>query len=173
MNAAMQMTHSNRHSITSPDPDSLKAVWANVAAPVGVVALADADGSVHGTTVTAFTSISFDPPLLIIALAHSSSFLKHLRSGRMFALNVMAHTQAETAASCATKAADKMAGVVWADRGWGPFIEGAAATLGCRVSTLSEAGDHVMVLAHIEHAGSGEPTHGLLYWQRNFACSSA
>lgn len=156
----------------APGIDTLKAVWANVASPVGVVTLGDPDGRVHGTTITAFSSISFDPPLLMIALAHSSSFLQRLHIGRTFALNVMSHAQEAAAMSCATKAVDKMERVTWTDAGWGPFIEDAGAMLGCRVASMTVAGDHVIVLASFEHASSAGPVHGLLYWQRGFACSS-
>lgn len=167
----------------SPDRTVLSQAWANVAAPVAVVTLRDRDGMVHGTTITAFTSISFEPAVLMISLLPTSSFLARLSEmscgmvdgdntgGATFSLNVLSSTQEEVGTVCATKAADKLAGVPIDDQRWGPFIVGASASFGCCVNNIVSAGDHRLVFARIEHAVSASAQSGLLYWQRQFGFS--
>lgn len=151
---------------------ALADAWANVAAPVAVITLRDAAGRSHATTVTAFTSISFKPPVLMFALAHTSSFLARICEDSRVALSVLAHEQAHVAAACAAKAEDRLRDVTTLDQGWGPVVSDAAAWFGCTVNRIVEAGDHQLVFANIEAASSPTPAHGLLYWQRRFGFST-
>lgn len=95
---------------------ALADAWANVAAPVAVITLRDAAGRSHATTVTAFTSISFTPPVLMFALAHTSSFLARICEDSRVALSVLAHEQAHVAAACAAKAEDRLRDVTTLDQ---------------------------------------------------------
>lgn len=158
--------------MTSDLRPALADAWANVAAPVAVVTTRDARGQCHATTVTAFTSISFQPPVLMIALAHSSSFLARLADDHAFALSVLESNQAHVAMACAVKSDDRLRDIATLDEGWGPVIGEASAWFGCTVNRIVEAGDHMLVFANIEAASSPTPTHGLIYWQRRFAFSS-
>ncbi|MFM0758016.1 flavin reductase family protein [Paraburkholderia strydomiana] len=151
---------------------ALAAAWANVAAPVAVATLRDTNGKCHATTVTAFTSISFAPPVLMIALAHSSSFLSRICEDSAIALSVLEREQAHVASACAIKSEDRLRDVPTLDEGWGPVVQDASAWFGCRVNRIVEAGDHKLVFADIETVSSAAPTHGLLYWQRRFGFSS-
>lgn len=163
-------------SITAPAPTpdltSLKDCWANVAAPVAAVTLRDDEQAVHGTTITAFSSISFDPPIVMVSLSHAASFLKRLDIGTSFVLNVLQSEQAGIAATCASRAPDKFQDIALTESPWGPQIVDAAAHLGCTVNNIVEAGDHQLVFANIEYARSDAPRAGLLYWQRQFVVST-
>ncbi len=158
-------------SAAIPDLVSLKDCWANVAAPVAAVTLRDDAQIVHGTTITAFSSISFDPPIVMISLSHAASFLKRLDIGTSFVLNVLQSEQAGIAAACASRAVEKFSEIALTDSQWGPQIADAAAHLGCTVNNIVHAGDHQLVFANIEYARSDAPRAGLLYWQRQFVVS--
>lgn len=151
---------------------ALADAWANVAAPVAVITMRDDDGRAHATTVTAFTSISFSPPVLMFALAHSSSFLARICEGSAIAMSVLEREQAHVATACAVKSEDRLRDVATLDEGWGPVVRDAAARFGCSVNRIVEAGDHKLVFANIEAAASPAPAHGLLYWQRRFGFST-
>jgi len=68
-----------------------------------------ADGRTHGTTVSAFCSLSAEPPLVLVALDKRSDLLALLRASRRFAVNVLAAGQEEIGVLCATKAEDSTA----------------------------------------------------------------
>jgi len=146
------------------DVAALKACWSNVAAPVAIVTLRDSEGKVHGTTITAFSSISFDPAIVMISLAHGANFLKHLNdhgdAAAIFALNIMAPTHAVLAATCASKAVDKFDKEQFVEGHHVPFIVGASASFACSVNNMLDAGDHRLVFANIAHALSGPPQPG-------------
>lgn len=154
------------------DTVSLSQAWSNVAAPVAVVTLRDEEGAIHGTTITAFTSISFEPPILMISMAHTSSFLARLEKMPRFSLNVLTSGQQDIGAVCATKRVDKLAGVPLIDTECGPFIAGAAASFACHVQQQLTMGDHQLIFAEITHVTSGESQASLLYWQRQFGFSA-
>jgi flavin reductase (DIM6/NTAB) family NADH-FMN oxidoreductase RutF len=151
---------------------ALANAWANVAAPVAVVTMRDASGARHATTVTAFTSISFEPPVLMIALAHASSFISRLDEDGRLALSVLESAQQHVAAACATKSDDRLRNVKTIDEGYGPVVHDASAWFGCSVNRIVDAGDHKLVFADIETVSSAEASHGLLYWQRRFGFST-
>jgi flavin reductase (DIM6/NTAB) family NADH-FMN oxidoreductase RutF len=151
---------------------ALADAWANVAAPVAVITMRDDAGRSHATTVTAFTSISFNPPVLMFALTHASSFLARIGEDSPIALSVLQHEQAHVAAACAAKAEDRLRDVTTLDEGWGPAVRDAAAWFGCTVNRIVDAGDHKLVFVNIEAASSPTPAHGLLYWQRRFGFST-
>ena len=104
--------------------EAFRKVMAGVATPVSVVT-AFRDGSPHGTTVSAFASLSMSPPMLLVALDRRSDLLARLAPGLRFGVNVLGAHQAALAAAFARRGADRFDG-----------------------------GDHVVVLGDVVHAAS-------------------
>ena len=126
----------------------------------------------HGLTVSAFTSVSLDPPLVLICIDHASHSIEALRVAVGFTVNMLREGTEKVALKFASKHPDKFAGL----RAAMPDFEGAGlrlpdqsyACLECRTVDLVEAGDHTVFIGHVEHAALYGPARPLLYWQRDF-----
>src|SRR3954452_2969725 len=164
-------------SAPRPVPDSTLAdrfreVMAGVATPVSVVT-SMADGLPHGTTVSAFASLSMTPPMVLVSLDRGSDLLALVRESGRFGVNVLGATQSALALAFARKAGPgKFSGVRWdVDHGL-PRLPGAPGWLACDVSALVEGGDHVVALAPVVAAETldGRP---LTYHGRVFGTHAA
>lgn len=111
----------------------------------------------HGTTVSAFASLSLDPPLVVVCLSSGSRARALLEQSGAFTVNVLAAEQAGLSRRFA--AADRPSGealfdgvLVRAGATGCPVLVGAAAHVDCRLVEVHEAGDHVVVIGEV--AGS-------------------
>ncbi len=148
------------------DTETFREALASVCTPVSVVT-SHRDGHPHGTTVSAFCSLSLEPPLVLVSLARTSDLLAIVTESRVFGINVLSDGQQELAVNFARKGPDKFDGVAWElDRGV-PRILGAATWLVCRLEQLHEGGDHLIAVGEVQHAESG-PGNPLLYRYREF-----
>jgi len=131
---------------------------ARVCTPVAVVTTIY-DGRPHGTTVSAFTSLSLAPPMILVSLDVRSDLLALVRRTQRFGLNVLARAQADLAPRFATKGLGKFAGVSWTAAGGSARLTGNAAWVACEVADIVEGGDHRIVLGNvfIVEAGDAEP----------------
>jgi flavin reductase (DIM6/NTAB) family NADH-FMN oxidoreductase RutF len=148
-------THTERPGV---DAVVFREALAAVAAPVAVVTSFHGERP-HGTTVSAFCSLSLEPPLVLVSLDRDSDLLRMVRQSRRYGINVLSHDQEEVATRFARKGADKFADVPW--------ILGTASWIACRLHGLADGGDHVIAVGFVEHA-EASPSHPLLYRQRQF-----
>lgn len=152
-------------------PDAFRDVMAEVCTPVSVVTTFD-HGRPHGTTVSAFTSLSLEPPMILVSLDRGSDLLRHLVEGVRFGVNVLGSGQAALAGAFARKGADKFAGIGWEPDTGAPRLAGSPGWLACRVDRLVDAADHVIVLGEVLRAvAAGGPP--LTYHARRFGTHSA
>jgi flavin reductase (DIM6/NTAB) family NADH-FMN oxidoreductase RutF len=145
---------------------SFRAAMGNVAAAVAVVTTL-VDGEPHGTTVSAFSSLSMDPPMLLVSLDNSSNLLTKLHIESTVGINVLAAHQDQVALRFARKGGDKFADVPWHVETGAPALDDHHCWVAIAVTQLVEAGDHTLVLGRVEAAGAaaGAP---LTYYQRTF-----
>jgi flavin reductase (DIM6/NTAB) family NADH-FMN oxidoreductase RutF len=148
------------------DSETFKEALAGVCTPVSVVT-SHRDGHPHGTTVSAFCSLSLEPPMVLVSLDRSSDLLAIVSESRVFGINVLNHSQQELALNFARKGADKFDGVAWQLERGVPRISGAATWLVCKLERLHEGGDHLIAVGLVEHAESA-PGNPLLYRRREF-----
>ncbi len=157
--------------MTTPLAEEFRAVMAGVATPVSVVTTLT-DGDPHGTTVSAFASLSMSPPMVLVSLDRGSELLARLAVGSPFGVNVLGSDQAPLALAFARKGAGKFAGVPWTEDGGVPRLTGSPGWLACTVTQLVDGGDHVVVLGEVRAAatGGGAP---LTYHARTFGTHAA
>jgi flavin reductase (DIM6/NTAB) family NADH-FMN oxidoreductase RutF len=146
--------------------DDFRETLSAVPAPVTIVTTIDRRKP-HGTTVSAFTSLSAEPPLVLVALDRSSDLLRLLRRAGRFGVNLLAAGQEELGLACAKKGLDKFACVSWHDDGGLPRIDETAGWLACDVQELLPGGDHIIVVGLVTacETTDAEP---LLYHRRRF-----
>ncbi|MDT8344863.1 MAG: flavin reductase family protein [Thermohalobaculum sp.] len=130
-----------------------------------VTAMERGTGEPVGFTANSFTSVSLDPPLLLVCLAHTAASYRIFCASDGFAVNVLAADQEGVARVFATRGADKFGTVSWAPGLHGaPLIEGTLARFDCAMHQRVAAGDHDIlmgrVLAFSRHAGKALVYHG-------------
>jgi flavin reductase (DIM6/NTAB) family NADH-FMN oxidoreductase RutF len=155
----------------SIDADAFRQVLATLAGGVAVVTTFDGDGIPRGLTTTAVASVSVDPPLVVVSIANESRTLPAIRASGRFAVNLVGEAAAELALRFASKEEDKFAGVSWRPgmHGAPVFHDDALGFLECRVEREVEAGDHLLLIGHVEHGEAYEDErHPLTYYRRRF-----
>jgi flavin reductase (DIM6/NTAB) family NADH-FMN oxidoreductase RutF len=156
---------------TYPSPSDLREALCRVPTPVTVVTTMDG-ASAHGTTVSAFCSLSADPPLVLVALDRASNLLRKLYATRRFGVSVLAEGQEDIARCCARKEDGKFNGIAWHDEQGVPWIDGAANWLSCVVEGMLPGGDHEIVTARVLACAVSE-REPLVYHRRRFALPAA
>lgn len=151
--------------------DDFRQVMAQVCTPVAVVTAFAAERP-HGTTVSAFTSLSMDPPMMLVSLDRGSDLLALVRETGSFGVNILARHQADVALKFARKGADKFDGVDWTSSADLPRLTGASGWLACSVAALVDGGDHVVVHGHVTETGC-TATDPLTYHGRVFGTHHA
>ena len=145
---------------------SFRAAMGNVAAAVSVVTTFH-DGGPHGTTVSAFSSLSMDPPMLLVSLDNRSKLLAKLAVGSRIGVNVLGAHQEHVAMRFAGKGDDKFLDVPWQLENGAPALSDRHAWVALTVARLVVAGDHTLVLGDVE-AADVTTSGPLTYWQRTF-----
>lgn len=158
--------------LDEPLQAAFREAMAAVATPVSVVTAMAADRP-HGTTVSAFASLSLTPPMVLVSLDRRSDLLAVVRDTGRFGVNLLGSDQAHLALSFARKGgAGKFAGVAWTEDHGLPRLPGTPAWLACDVADLVDGGDHIIALGHVLCAETrgGQP---LTYHSRVFGTHRA
>ena len=150
------------------DTREIRNALGSFATGVAVITTLAADGSPVGVTANSFASVSLDPPMILWMPGRHLHSLGHFKAADRFAVNVLAKDQAGLSRRFATSGPEKFHGVSVANGlGGVPLIENALATFEASTATLHEAGDHYIMLGHVERYSYriGEPLvfHGGAY----------
>jgi len=118
---------------------------------VTVVAATGDDGALRGFTASAFTSVSLDPPLILVCPSYRSNTYPALASSGRFSVNLLAADQGRIARVFAGKTENKSGLCRWhrSESGY-PVIEGTMGVIECRWHCEYEGGDHAIVLGAVE-----------------------
>ncbi|GAB3854449.1 hypothetical protein GCM10028801_08590 [Nocardioides maradonensis] len=141
------------------DPMQMRQTMGRFATGVAVITT-ELDGVPHGMTVNSLTSVSLDPPLLLVCFNHGARTAEAVVERGRFVVNVLARRQQEIALRFAARGEDHFAGL---DLEYGehslPVVPNALAHLDCEVERVIEAGDHTVVLGAVSAtcASPGEP----------------
>ncbi|HEX7932547.1 MAG TPA: flavin reductase family protein [Paraburkholderia sp.] len=117
---------------------------------VTVVTTMQPDGSPRGFTANSFTSVSLDPPLILVCIAKTASSYAVFSQTKHFAVSVLSEDQKSVSGVFASKAADKFTQVAWQTRSTGaPVMSGAAASFDCATHDVVDAGDHIILIGRV------------------------
>ena len=129
------------------------------------------DDGLVGITVSSFTSLSLEPPMVLFCLDAKNANLDAFTEGRHFGVNVLREDQKEISIRFSSRSEQcKFTGM---DHGMGasgvPLIEGCLAHLECRIAARHDGGDHFIIIGLVEaldHSQAGQP---LVYWRGAYA----
>ena len=117
---------------------------------VTVVATLQEDGSPRGFTANSFTSVSLDPPLILVCIAKTASSYPIFSAAGHFSVNILAEHQTAVSGLFASKRADKFSAASWKSGPAGsPILDDVTAWFDCRRHDIVDAGDHVVLIGRV------------------------
>lgn len=119
--------------------------------PSGVVALcAVVDGAPVGMAASSFTSLSLDPPLVLVCVDRASTTWPRLRGADRLGVSVLGEAHDAAARQLASRTADRFAGLDLATSADGALlVHGATAWLDCSLEEELPGGDHLIVVLRV------------------------
>lgn len=137
------------------DARALRDAFGAFPTGVTVVTARDQAGAPIGFTANSFTSVSLDPPLLLVCLAKTSRNFATMTGAASFAINVLSETQKDVSNTFARPVEDRFSAVKWEPGEAGsPIFSDVAAWFECAMEQVIEAGDHVILMGRITSFGN-------------------
>jgi len=137
--------------------EMLKAFNRQFVSGVTVVTTCDADERPRGLAVSSYTSVSLDPPLVLVCIQKTSSTHPEFFRSSHFGVNILSSKQRDTLALFASKAPDKFENVAWHQGPHGsPLIDGSSAAIEVEIKERFQALTHTVLIGRVQHAESGD-----------------
>ncbi len=132
------------------DLTDLRNAFGTFLTGVTVVTTREKGGIPRGFTANSFTSVSLDPPILLMCVDKTAESFGVFTESPGFAVNILAEKQIETSGLFASKRPDKFDITSWTESLTGyPLLDGSCAWFDCRRNQVIDAGDHVIILGEI------------------------
>ena len=153
-------------------PDDFKDMMSAVAASVTVVT-AVVDGEPIGITVSAFTSVSVEPPIVLVCIDKVAASLEAYLAADGFTVNFLPATASKESTLFATKGSERFDAVSWSGPSIsdaGPVLDVAYGSFECTTVEQLEMGDHWVIFGRVDAGGrKDELASPLLYLSRAYA----
>lgn len=162
--------HKRRELPTAP-PDDVRQALRQFASGVTIVT-AEHGGERYGITVSAFTSISLDPPVIMVSINSSSPLAEMVIASEHFAVHILGNEQEELSTRFATSSSgsEKYHELeVTPGSSGAPTLNGMLALLDCVLDQTLAVGTHILMFGRVVHAASVfEPGSPLIYYHRSY-----
>jgi flavin reductase (DIM6/NTAB) family NADH-FMN oxidoreductase RutF len=150
------------------DPSTFRATLGRFASGITIITAHDAGGRDVGMTVSAFSSLSLTPPLVLVCIDNGASVAPVLEHCESFGVNILGDNQEELSRRFAERELDRFEGVAVSRGALGvALLDGALASLECRVTAREPAGDHTILIGEVQAASVCEG-HPLLYYRGGY-----
>jgi flavin reductase (DIM6/NTAB) family NADH-FMN oxidoreductase RutF len=148
-------------------PEEFRRVLGHL--PTGItVVTAQCDDGPTGMTANSVTSVSLDPPLILLCPAKASSTWPRIREAGRFCVNVMAGHHEETIRRFARRDVDRFAGSPVTARAAGPGLGDAVAWIDCELQHEHDAGDHTIAVARVLGIEAAEDPTPLVFFRGRY-----
>ena len=140
--------------------DEFRAALSRFPSGVTVVTLKDGAGNMHGITVSAFCSVSLNPPLILVCIDNEAGSHYAFHEGKRFVVNILREEQTEYSIHFASPIPDKFFNIHHHEGLEGiPVLKNALVNLECRMVQHFVAGDHTIFIGEVEqaHINEGKP----------------
>ncbi len=147
------MSMSSEGSVQRLSPvtsEEFRKACGRFATGVTIATAIDDTGVPHGLTVSSFTSVSLEPPLVLICLGHRVTVIDVFRKAKYFGINVLGADQQELSDRFARKGQDRFGGLTWeAGKTGVPLLPGALAQIECQAHERFTSGDHDILVGEM------------------------
>jgi flavin reductase (DIM6/NTAB) family NADH-FMN oxidoreductase RutF len=156
-----------RHEYRSGhDPRTLRDALGCFATGVTVVTCVDPKGKPAGLTVNSFTSVSLDPPLLLVCIAKPAASAAALTGASHFAINVLQTGQQPASIRFSTRDQDRFGATPWATGEAGaPILKDSLGVFECERFAVYDGGDHHILVGQVVKASFDAALDPLLYFR--------
>ncbi len=133
------------------DETEFRRILGQFATGVTIVTIVDQEGGLSGFTASAFSSVSLDPPLVLVCVKYGARSYRHLRQQQAFTIHILDADQTRIAHSFAAPGGDRSMACDWRvnQRGF-PILSEFHAALECRLFREYEGGDHAIIVGKVE-----------------------
>ncbi len=150
------------------DPSTFRATLARFASGITVVTALDREGRDVGMTVSAFSSLSLSPPLVLVCIDDAASVAPVLDHSEYLAINILSEEQEPLSRRFAERERDRFEGVAVTRSGRGlALLDGSLANLECRVVARHPGGDHTILVCEVGEVELRDG-HPLLYYRGGY-----
>jgi len=154
---------------TGSDPRTLRDALGCFATGVTVVTCLDERGAPVGLTANSFTSVSLDPPLLLVCVGRTASSAAALTSATHFAVNVLQTGQQPASIRFAARGEDRFTATPWSPGEYGPpVLRDSLGVFECAAHAVHEGGDHHIVVGEVLRASFDSALDPLLYFRGRY-----
>jgi len=151
------------------EKSELRRVMGHFATGVTVITTFSNEGKLHGLTANAFTSVSLEPPLLLICVDKKAESYPSFEQSKVFTINILADDQEDISRKFAiTGTPDKFEGISYRlGANKAPILNGSLGYIECKIAAVYEGGDHTIYLGEIQQAETrdGKP---LLFYRGGY-----
>jgi flavin reductase (DIM6/NTAB) family NADH-FMN oxidoreductase RutF len=158
----------DRYRVEPVSSDDFRCACGRFATGVAIAGAMDANGVPHGLTVNSFSSVSLDPPLILICLGHAIAAIDVFREARHFGLSVLRASQRALSERFAAPMDSRFDSLAWRKGKTGaPLLDDALAQIECATVRRVSAGDHDIFIGEMTAAAveEGEP---LIYFASEY-----
>lgn len=149
---------------TDLDPSRFRAACSRFSTGVAILTLLGRDGLPYGLTVNSFTSVSLDPPLILVCVDNRSHVLNHFAPNCKFGVNILSEHQRALSQLFARRGDDRFSLTEWLPGKFGaPIFPRTLASFECELSQSVPAGDHKILIGTVEEVSLSEGN-GLIYF---------
>ena len=169
MATAMSDAPVSREYRTGSDPRTLRDALGCFATGVTVVTCLDGEGQPVGLTANSFTSLSMDPPLLLVCVAKAAASAVHLSRAEHFAVNVLQTQQQPASITFSTRVEDRFGCTPWALGEHGvPVLMDSLSVFECARHAIHDGGDHFILVGEVKKATFEAGLDPLLYFRGSY-----
>lgn len=143
--------------MTTIDTRELRNAFGSFMTGVTVVTAVSESGEKVGFTANSFTSVSVEPPLLLVCPANNLSSFDIFNNCKHFAVNILAEDQQDISNTFASAKGDRFEGINWhSDENGCPVIDGTVAHFSCSTYSNIPAGDHILLVGQVSSFDANE-----------------
>lgn len=154
---------------TATDAEQFRAVLGHFPSGVTIVTGTTPSGPA-GFTCQSFSSLSLDPPLVLMLPSRSSTSWPPIAETGRFCVNVLADHQEQLSAWFARSGAAKFVGVTWSRSPLGcPILDGVCAWIDCEIDQVHDGGDHLIVVGAVSDLAADSQQGPLLFHRGGYA----
>lgn len=151
------------------DSNEFRTVMGHFATGVTIITTHDTKGAFLGLTANAFSSVSLDPPLVMVCVDKTAESHPALQASRVYNVNILTKEQEALSRNFAKSSDDKFAGVAYhvAENG-APVLSDSVAHMVCSVRDCFNAGDHTIFLGEVKELQMDHEANPLIYFRGGY-----
>jgi flavin reductase (DIM6/NTAB) family NADH-FMN oxidoreductase RutF len=151
------------------DQRTLRDALGCFATGVTVVTCLDDEARPAGLTVNSFTSVSLDPPLLLVCLHKMAAAAEPLTKATAFAVNVLQREQQPASITFSTRVEDRFGSMAWScGESGAPILEESLCVFECERFAVHDGGDHHILVGRVVKASFDAGLDPLLYFRGSY-----